>query len=216
MNRIKLLREKFEIEQKVLAIELGVSQPTISDWETGRKKPSSKSILKLADYFNVSVDYLLGRTNDPINYNDPELIADLSGPVLEHFNGDVKKAYEFQKTVESDAKINEYYDFEIEMLERLKAKGYKYHELNERMDPTIIIYKDNFSKIYKMNDLVPNFIKYKNSESVIETILNEKYEDNFSNDNITIAAHHDGGEWTEEELEELENFKKYIKSKRNK
>ncbi len=63
MNRIKLLRERYGIGQKKLAIELKLSQPTISDWETGRKVPSSKSTQKLADYFDVSIDYLLGRAD---------------------------------------------------------------------------------------------------------------------------------------------------------
>lgn len=63
MNRIKTLRENAGKQQKELAIDLGVSQPTISDWESGRKVPSAKSTEKLADYFNVSIDYLLGRDN---------------------------------------------------------------------------------------------------------------------------------------------------------
>lgn len=61
MNRIRELREARGIDQKVLAMDLGVSQPTISAWETGSKVPSSKSASKLADYFGVSIDYLLGR-----------------------------------------------------------------------------------------------------------------------------------------------------------
>lgn len=64
MNRIKELREKKGIGQKALASDLHVSQPTICDWETGRKVPSSKSASKLADYFGVSLDYLLGRDAD--------------------------------------------------------------------------------------------------------------------------------------------------------
>jgi transcriptional regulator with XRE-family HTH domain len=61
MNRIKELREKKKIGQKVLASDLGVSQPTVCAWENGTKVPSSKSTAKLADYFGVSMDYLLGR-----------------------------------------------------------------------------------------------------------------------------------------------------------
>lgn len=61
MLRVKELREKKGLQQKELSFDLGVSQPTISDWESGRKIPSAKSTLKLAEYFNVSVDYLLGR-----------------------------------------------------------------------------------------------------------------------------------------------------------
>lgn len=63
MNRIKELREMLHKQQKELAIDLGVSQPTISDWESGRKIPSARSTQKLADYFDVSVDYLLGRSD---------------------------------------------------------------------------------------------------------------------------------------------------------
>lgn len=60
-NNIKKLRESLGKQQKDVSIDLGVSQPTISDWESGRKTPSAKSSIKLADYFGVSVDYLLGR-----------------------------------------------------------------------------------------------------------------------------------------------------------
>lgn len=85
MNRIKQLREEREIEQKHLAVELNVTQPTISDWETGRKQPSSKSTAKLADYFGVSMDYLLGRSDDPT----PE--AQKNSPSLEELFADDPK-----------------------------------------------------------------------------------------------------------------------------
>lgn len=61
MIRIRELREAKGIQQKELAIDLCVSQPTISDWESGRKVPSAKNTLRLADYFGVSIDHLLGR-----------------------------------------------------------------------------------------------------------------------------------------------------------
>lgn len=64
MLRVRELRESKGIQQKELAVDLGVSQPTVSDWESGRKVPSAKSMAKLADYFGVSVDYLLGRENE--------------------------------------------------------------------------------------------------------------------------------------------------------
>lgn len=63
MIRIRELREAKGMQQKELAIDLSVSQPTISDWESGRKIPSARSTKKLADYFDVSIDYLLGRDN---------------------------------------------------------------------------------------------------------------------------------------------------------
>lgn len=64
MLRIKELREQREIQQKELAIDLGVTQPTISNWELGRKLPSAKLTQKIADYFGVSVDYVLGRDDE--------------------------------------------------------------------------------------------------------------------------------------------------------
>ncbi len=60
MNRIKELREARDIQQKELAISIGVSQPTVSDWESGRKTPSAKSTMKLSSFFDVSVEYLMG------------------------------------------------------------------------------------------------------------------------------------------------------------
>lgn len=65
MNKIRALREAANKPQKELAIDIGVRQPTISDWEAGRKDPSTKNAQKLASYFGVSVDYLLGRDDEP-------------------------------------------------------------------------------------------------------------------------------------------------------
>ena len=71
MNRIKELREARNIPQKTLAIELGVSAPTISEWETGKKSPSGKRWKQIADYFGVSVDYVMGRE---MNDEEQELL----------------------------------------------------------------------------------------------------------------------------------------------
>ena len=46
-------------------MELGMSQNTISRYETGAREADYKTLLIFADYFNVSVDYLLGRTDNP-------------------------------------------------------------------------------------------------------------------------------------------------------
>ena len=64
MIRIRELREAKGMQQKELAIDLCVSQPTISDWESGRKVPSARSTQKLASYFNVTTDYLLGKEEE--------------------------------------------------------------------------------------------------------------------------------------------------------
>lgn len=61
MNRIKELRTAQNLNQKDFAKIIGIAQPTLSGWETGRTQIDYENLNKLADYFNVSLDYLLGR-----------------------------------------------------------------------------------------------------------------------------------------------------------
>lgn len=63
--RLKELRKMKKISQVKLALDLNMSQNSISRYETGEREPDFASLIKFADYFNVSVDYLLGRTNNP-------------------------------------------------------------------------------------------------------------------------------------------------------
>lgn len=85
MNRIKELREAKGVGQKEFAIDMGVAQPTVSNWETGQKEPSTKNAKRIAEYFNVSVDYLLGVSDDsdqqkkPIEANVPDEL--LNSPI---------------------------------------------------------------------------------------------------------------------------------------
>ncbi|TYP56803.1 helix-turn-helix domain-containing protein [Thermosediminibacter litoriperuensis] len=62
-ERIKSLREERKITQQELAQYLGVSQKTISNYEKGERSPDPETLKKIADYFDVTVDYLLGRSN---------------------------------------------------------------------------------------------------------------------------------------------------------
>ena len=64
MNNIKIAREKAGISQKEIAITLGVAQPTVSGWENGRRVLAGDKLVKLAKILNVTVDYLLGNSND--------------------------------------------------------------------------------------------------------------------------------------------------------
>ena len=63
-ERIKTLRTEKGIGQNTLAKDLAVSNASISYWENGKQEPSAQAIYKLASYFGVSADYLLGPTND--------------------------------------------------------------------------------------------------------------------------------------------------------
>lgn len=63
MNNIQSLRKEKHISQTRLSIELEVSQETISAYENGKHYPSVKSLLKLREIFHVSIDYILGLTD---------------------------------------------------------------------------------------------------------------------------------------------------------
>ena len=63
--RLKELRKSRGISQLRLATQLHTTQNTISRYETGEREPGIDELIKIADYFNVSVDYLIGRTENP-------------------------------------------------------------------------------------------------------------------------------------------------------
>lgn len=63
--RLKELRKQKKISQLQLALDLNMNQNSISRYETGEREADYETLIKLADYFDVSVDYLLERTNNP-------------------------------------------------------------------------------------------------------------------------------------------------------
>ena len=65
MRRLKELREKRAISQLTLAMDLGLTQNSVSRYESGTREADYKTLIALADYFNVSIDYLLERTDSP-------------------------------------------------------------------------------------------------------------------------------------------------------
>lgn len=67
MNIIRELRKKKGIQQKELAIAIGVSNPTVSDWENGKKDPSGERLKKLAQFFEVDELMILGK--EVVDYN---------------------------------------------------------------------------------------------------------------------------------------------------
>ena len=64
-ERLKELRKNMGYTQKEIAEQIGTSQPSYQNWEKGSRKPSRETIQKLADFFNVSTDYLLCQTDIP-------------------------------------------------------------------------------------------------------------------------------------------------------
>lgn len=65
MNNLKKLREEKNMTQTRLSIEIEVSQEIISHYELGNSKPNVDNLIKIADFFHCSTDYLLNRTDNP-------------------------------------------------------------------------------------------------------------------------------------------------------
>ncbi|HDR7611428.1 TPA: helix-turn-helix transcriptional regulator [Bacillus mycoides] len=64
-EKIKELRKNSKITQEQLGNAIGVSKMAVSYFEKGKKSPGRETLEKIADYFNVTTDYLLGRSEDP-------------------------------------------------------------------------------------------------------------------------------------------------------
>lgn len=82
MNNLYKIRTKKKMSQVNLSVKLGVSQETISAYESGKSFPSVHTLLKLCEIFNVSSDYILDKTNIPTPVNHL-LIDNLDSKELE-------------------------------------------------------------------------------------------------------------------------------------
>lgn len=92
MLRLKGLREEWKLNQAELAGKLNVSQSTISAYEIGERAPDLKILIHMADFFNVSLDYLVGMSDVKQQIRKSDLTAD----ELEHLYryrqlGDIEK-----------------------------------------------------------------------------------------------------------------------------
>lgn len=74
-NRMKSLREQNKLTQADLGKKIGVSAATINRYEKGQCEPDYTTLEKIADFFEVTTDYLLGRSDDPTGY--PTHLEDL-------------------------------------------------------------------------------------------------------------------------------------------
>ena len=78
---LKLLRTEKKMSQQELADALGISKSSIKMYERGERQPNFEVLETIADFFNVDIDYLLGRTTKTTKIINPNTIA-------AHFDGD--------------------------------------------------------------------------------------------------------------------------------
>ena len=96
MFRLRDVRKHHKMSQQELASVLGVTQATLSGWETEKYEIDTKSLIFCSEYFNVSTDYLLGRSDNVISSNDEQVLnlfekSDENIVLLSRKNGSRKK-----------------------------------------------------------------------------------------------------------------------------
>ncbi|MFW6230238.1 MAG: helix-turn-helix domain-containing protein, partial [Halanaerobium sp.] len=109
-SRLRKLRKEFNLRQKDLAADLGLAQTTIANYEKNARFPNQKILTQIADYFEVSLDYLVGRSQrrflpDPFKMveEDEDTTLNLS-PAAETYlksllEGDKEKALKISKKI---------------------------------------------------------------------------------------------------------------------
>ncbi len=87
MLNLKNCRIKRDIKQIDVCKALNIAQNTYSQYESGKREPDNKTLTKIADYFNVSVDYILGRTEESGKLNPLDITKIYtSSPDIERIN----------------------------------------------------------------------------------------------------------------------------------
>lgn len=100
---LKLLRNERQLSQQELADALGISKSSINMYEHGERQPNFEVLETIADYFNVDIDYLLGRTSKTTKVINPNTLA-------AHFDGneytedELNRIKEFAAFVKSSRK----------------------------------------------------------------------------------------------------------------
>ncbi len=167
-DKIRKLSEQRGENLKTVSKKLGLSENAIYKWKT--QSPNIENVMKVAEYFNVSLDYLTG-FQEEVNELEKHMTAEdlllkfeKANFEVEHTNDNGIETVYINHFDHGTVKIMNYYDFLEHGLSLLKELKQKYHQDDDEIQ--------------------------------------------------TIAAHHDGEEWTDEELDEIERFKEFVRMKR--
>lgn len=194
LEKIQYLCEEIGISVPKLEQTLGFGKGSIYKWS--KSSPTIDKLEKVANYLKVSLDYLLDRGN----------VFDL-GPYIEEEREEqgISEEQMCEQLGISEFELEQYEDAIIPLTQDLVGKimsifGMSFPEFLDKYGLFDIEIPSHF------DGDVDQYLAFKKAEE--QDALNEDH------DNETIAAHHDGDDWTDEELEEIERFKEFVKSKR--
>lgn len=237
--RIREMRELNNIQQKELASILEISQNTLSQYENNKREPSIDIVSKIADYFNVSADFIYGTsdittckkcglTYSPLDKQD--------NSVHEHLHSLWESATKKHGIIYSNTVENE----------KLKSENRNIVNdtsmpIEDRYDAQKIVFRCLFSRSLEASNYSEKHVDFNtyiamllNQESTRKKMPTEIYdifvkeygkkhgipngETYFypynDEEPQTIAAHFDGDEYTEEELDKIREYAAFIKSNR--
>jgi transcriptional regulator with XRE-family HTH domain len=104
-QRLRALRKQKKIRQKDLADIMKVSASTVTRWEKGQNEPDTEKIREIADYFQVSADYLIGNSNDPTPTEEIRRDVQSSTPDLKKLLKETKPHWGGKPLTEKQADI---------------------------------------------------------------------------------------------------------------
>lgn len=119
-KRLRKLRLDAGLDQVELAKILNVAKQTVSNWENGNRAPDHEMLIRIADFFNVTTDYLLGRTDYP---RDLVYENEIEGHQVH---------IEYNKDIYPDGLT---YEQVIEILKSLKKAGFSFNAKKDKEDP---------------------------------------------------------------------------------
>ena len=95
MNRMKALREEKGISMKEAALKLGIPYTTYVNYEKGAREPNSEMLIEIANFYNTSIDYLLGKTDTRIDERVLDIVNEI-GPETLAKAGNIRDAIRLQ------------------------------------------------------------------------------------------------------------------------
>lgn len=145
-KRIKQRREELGLTQDELATRTGYkSRSSINKIERGGNDLPQTKIVAFAQALRTTPSYLLGWEDDPIDYDDPDIVSELRTDILDHFDGDAKAAYEAQQAIYEDAAKSqaEEQDENLVILNR-NAKKLTPEKRKQLLDMARLMFKEEF------------------------------------------------------------------------
>lgn len=153
--KIKFYREKMKLSQRELANKINTTQATLQRYESGVNEPNIETLIKLADFFQISLDDLVERESDTINLN--------------FYDGN-KKALLKYLIQEDDKTIERTFDF---------YKGLKYEKLNQLNQ---LIFGNSKNETINFDNKTNNILNQKYENTILKSIEQSKLQKELEND----------------------------------